>query len=183
MRKLIVIMLIFAGVVFAANMLTNGDFEQDLSVGWDQTIAGIGTITRGTTYYPDPDYEAYVYKADGNGFVTLFQAVDVEHTDLVFSVDAKLYIFATSSQCWAGAAVCVSYLNASDAVLGWTRICTFSIACPWYSNDTCHVIEAPDTSWHSYTFNIEDELQSLPGITPSEIAKIEVALLAQCFDD
>jgi hypothetical protein len=183
MRKLIVTMLIFAGVVFAANMLTNGDFEQELSVGWTQTIVGIGTITRATTYDPDPDYEAYVYKADGNGYVTLAQVTDIATTDLVFSANAKLYTFSTSSQCWAGAAVCVSYLNAADDVLGWTRICVTSIACPWYNNDTCHVIEVADTSWHSHTLNIEDEFQSLPGITPSEVAKIEVALLAQCFDD
>ena len=183
MRRIIVTTLIFAGVVFAANMLTNGDFEQDLSVGWTETINGIGTITRSTTYYPDPDYEVYVYKADGNGWVKLSQATDIEHTDLVFSINAKFYVYATSSQCWSGAAVSVSYLDASDAVLGWTRICASSIACPWYDTDTCHVIEAADTSWNSYTFNIENELQSLPGINPLEVAKIEVSLLAQCVDD
>ena len=183
MRKIIVAMLILAGFVFGANLLTNGDFEQDLSVGWTQTINGIGTITRSLTYHPDPDYEVYVYKADGNGWIELSQAIDTEITDLVFSVDAKLYIYATSSQCWSGAAVCVFYLNESDDVLGETRICAASSACPWYDNDTCHIIQAPDTSWNSYTLYVDNELLSLPGITPSEVAKIEVALIAQCVDD
>ena len=51
------------------------------------------------------------------------------------------------------------------------------------NNNYSHVIQAVDTSWNNYAFNINDELTNLPGITPTDIAKIQVSLIAQCVDD
>ncbi|KPK72427.1 hypothetical protein AMJ87_04785 [candidate division WOR_3 bacterium SM23_60] len=169
----------------ASVLITNGEFEEELSTGWSQLMSGAGVmqITRNTTYDPDPDYEVFVHKGDGTGSSTLHQITPIPTTDLEFSVNAKFYVFGTSSQCWSGAAVSISYLDPSDSLLGWTRICARTAACPWVNNNSCHVIQAADTAWHNYAFNIADELTYLPGINGANIAKIEVSLIAQCVDD
>ena len=179
------ILLLLVAFGSASVLITNGDFEAELSTGWSELMAGSGVmeITRSTTYDPDPDYEVYVHKGDGTGSVELYQATPIPTTDLEFSVNAKIYAFGTSSQCWSGAAVSLSYLDAADSLLGWTRICARTVACPWVNNNYSHVIQAVDTSWNNYAFNINDELTNLPGIIPADIAKIHVSLIAQCVDD
>jgi hypothetical protein len=169
----------------ASVLITNGDFEDELSTGWSQLMSGTGVmaITRNTTYDPDPDYEVMAHKGDGTGCTELYQITHIPTTDLEFSVNAKLYVFGTSSECWSGAALSISYLDASDSLLGWSRICARTVACPWVNNNSCHVIQAADTSWHNYAFNIDDELTNLPGINGADIAKIQVSLIAQCVDD
>jgi hypothetical protein len=169
----------------ASVLIVNGDFEEPLSDGWSEIMSGAGVmeITRGTGYDPDPDYEVYSHKGDGTGSSILYQITPIPTTDLEFSVNAKFYVFGTSSQCWSGAAVSISYLDASDSLLGWSRICARTIACPWVNNNSCHVIQAADTFWHNYAFNIEDELAYLPSISATDIAKIQVSLLAQCVAD
>lgn len=180
-RKYLMITLVMWGFVFAVPFLTNGDFEEPLTTGWLQELSGSSTfIARATNYDPDPDYEAYVYNGTGDGFAKLYQTVDVPTTDLEFSVNAKLYASSTSSTCWSGAAVVISYLDESGSLLGETMICYRAQACPWESNDTCHIIEATDSLWHNYAFNIDDELVNLNGVNQADIKKIQVALLGQC---
>ena len=168
----------------ASVLITNGDFEAELSTGWSQLMSGTGVmaITRNTTYDPDPDYEVFVHKGDGTGSTELYQVTPIPTTDLEFSINAKFYVFGTSSECWSGAAVSISYLDASDSLLGWSRICARTVACPWVDNNSCHVIQG-DTSWQNYAFNIADELTNLPGINGTDITKIQVSLIAQCVDD
>jgi hypothetical protein len=40
-----------------------------------------------------------------------------------------------------------------------------------------------DTLWNNYAFNIDDELVNIPAVNGSDVAKIQVSLLAQCVDD
>jgi hypothetical protein len=69
MRRLLVLTVIICSGLFAENLLTNGAFEQPLGTGWLQATSGVNvTINRATTYDPDPDYEAYVYKGSGSGY-------------------------------------------------------------------------------------------------------------------
>ncbi len=179
------IILAIVGISSAAVLITNGDFEEPLETGWSQGSSGSGVmvIMRDTDYDPDPDYEVYVHKGDGTGSVRLFQTVVIPTTDLEFSVRAKLIVYGTSNQCWSGAGVCIFYLNASNGVLGCSKICRRTVACPWQSNDSCHVVEAADTLWNDYAFNIDDELENVPAVNASDVAKIQVSLLAQCVDD
>jgi hypothetical protein len=169
----------------ASVLIVNGDFEQPLTEGWSETTSGAGVmeIVRGTGYDPDPDYELYIHKGDGTGYTEVSQIAYIPTTDLEFSVNAKVYAYGTSSQCWSGAAVCLFYLDASDSVLGWTKICDRTVACPWTSNSSCHAIEATDTMWHNYSFNLDDELDLVPAVNRLDITKILVSVVAQCVDD
>ena len=54
----------------ALELVTNGDFEEATSTGWEESIAGLGaTISRGTFYDIDMDYEAHLEKTSGSGHV------------------------------------------------------------------------------------------------------------------
>lgn len=169
------------GISNAGVLLTNGDFEQTLDIGWTDTIAwqtSIDTIDRGTGFDPDADYEARVKKYD-YAYAILSQTVGVWTTDLEFSVTAKLYAheYDPLDAYWATAGIVLSYLDESDSVLGQTRICYNTPHCPYMNSSTFHMRLAPDTSnWYSYSFSIDDELDSLAGVNPADIAKIEVAL-------
>ncbi len=180
MHRFIILVLII-GICGASNYITNGDFEQALTDGWLQSTSGTNTIiTRGTNYHPDPDYEAYVrkygYGTSGTGYATLYQIVDIPTTQIEFSVDAKLYAWDNHASAWAGTAVIIGYLDASNTLLGETRICARSAGCPWQNSANMHIILAPDSSWHNYNFNINDELSNVPAVNPSQVQKIQVSL-------
>ncbi len=171
-----------AVLVFSGNFLTNPAFEQDLAIGWTSYLAdpsyGYDTIIRGTAYDPDADYE--VMTASHFGYLTkLYQTVDIPSTnDFSFSIKAKIIGEDNDADtlCWAAGAVVISYLNASGAVLGETRICRFSPPCPWTNSSTRHLINVADTLWHNYSFTLNAELANLPGVTPSLVKKVQVCL-------
>ncbi len=168
-------------VANAAVFLTNGDFEQTLDNGWTDYISyptSIDTIDRATGFHPDLDYEARVKKYD-YAYARLSQTVDIWTTDLEFSVDAKLYAYEYNSAAsyWATAAIVLAYRDVNGSLLGQTRICHNTPHCPYTNSSTFHIIPAPDpNNWYTYAFNINDELDSLPGVNPADVAKIEVAL-------
>ncbi len=181
-RLLIMLSLCCAGFVFAGQFVNNGDFEQPLTTGWTQATSGSGfVINRATNYDPDPDYEAQVFKSTGTGYAKLYQSAAIPTTDLEFSANLKLIAATTSSTCWAGTALIIGYLNPSGSLLGETMICRRTAACPWQNTSTRHLIDAVDTLWHNYAFNINSELANLPGVNPASIAKIEIALYSQCY--
>ncbi len=164
----------------ASVLLTNGDFEQDLSVGWtlSGTMYSLDTVDRATNYDPDPDYEARVKKYDAP-YVKLAQTVDIPTTDLQFAVDVKLYAeeFDPLDVYWATAAIVLYYQDAEDNLLGQTRICYNTPHCPYTNSNIFHMIEVGSgTNWYDYSFNVNDELDNLSGVNPADIAKIQVAL-------
>jgi len=177
MKKYLITVLILAGFAFATQFLTNGDFEDLLTIGWLDSLCGANaTINRDTGYDPDPDYEAYAYKGSGDGYARLYQVVDILTTDLEFSVNAKLYAYDNHASAWAAGAVVISYMNESGSILGETRIYRGSTGCTWTNSPTLHLITVSDTNWNNYSFNIADELVNLSGVNPSEVDKIGVAL-------
>jgi len=184
MRKLVFMLFVAAiSIGTAGNFLVNGNFEQDLTVGWTSYMAdptyGYDTIVRGTGFDPDADYEAYTLSTFG--YVTrLTQTVDIPSTDnFTFAIKTKIDAFDNEADtlCWAASAVVVYYQNASGATLGETRICRYSTPCPWVGTSTVHLIPAADTLWHTYSFTLNTELGNLPGVTPSQVKKIQVCLL------
>lgn len=176
-----IILFVLVSLGSASVLLTNGDFELPLTTGWQQVEGGsYSEINRATTYDPDPDYEAYAKDQYGN-YAKLWQTVNIPTTDLEFAVNAKLYAYDNNQDtlCWAGAAITISYLDASGLLLGKTMICRYTTPCPWANSSTCHLIIAPNTNWNFYSFNINSELGNLPGVNPTDVEKIEVALYAK----
>lgn len=161
-------------------LVINGDFEQSAQVGWTEHIATTNyLLERDTDFDYDLDYEQYLYMGTGGGFLELYQTTFVPSTDIHFSVNAKLAAHDDSPAAWAGAAVVISYLKRNGSVLGKTYIASRSAGCPWTQTSRTHVIDAPDSLWHSYSFNISDELANLPAIDPPSIEKIRVSLFIE----
>lgn len=182
MSRYLLLLLILFAISNAGRLLTNGDFEYPLSTGW-YSIFGLAntydTIDRQTYFHPDPDYEVRVKKYDAV-YAKLSQTVNVPTTNLQFGVSAKLYAleYNPSATYWAAAAVCLRYLDANGNQLGETRIAHMSPHCPWTNTNTVHIIPVTDpNNWYDYRFNVNNELANLPGVNPSQIRKIQVALL------
>ena len=174
--SLLLLSFLLVAQVVGSELIINGDFEQPLSTGWGQIIYGSnGMIDRATDYDSDEDYEAYVYKGSETGFVQLLQVIGIPTTNLNFSIDAKLYAYANSTA-WAGAAVLISYSDQNNVLLGQTYICARTTHCPWTENSTTHIIDASDSEWHYYGFNIDEELTRFAGVNPSDVAKIQISL-------
>jgi hypothetical protein len=181
--KYTVILVMAISIASASVLMTNGDFEQALTTGWQQSTGGSYVyIDRSISYHPDGDYEARAEKGEGSGYAMLHQTMDIPTTDLEFSCDAKMWAYDNHATAWCGAAIRIFYLNAADTKLGETMIAMRSTQNPWNNTSTRHVIAVTDSQWHSYSFNIDDELTNLPGVTPSQIAKIQVALYDTCYD-
>ncbi len=177
LRLLILLPLLF-GFTAAQNLLVNGDFEQELSVGWTAGKDGNGThtIERQTTPQPDPDYEAYLKQESGEGWVRLRQVVDVAGPYLELTFHAQ-FGFECPSFCWPVASVCVEYYDAEDALLGETRFYHHDVQCDWTRTSTLDLIDIVDPTWNQYTLNIREEINNnLSGVNAEEIRKLGVAL-------
>jgi hypothetical protein len=176
--------MMLAGPATADEFLINGDFEQPLDVGWTDTVessAGTFAFERADTFgQPTPGFAAKVTKYLAR-YASLRQTVDVSNVDLAVSFDARLKISGGSSTCWPVASLWIRYADASGVELGNTRICRSSVYSTWTSSDTVHLIEITDTTgaWHNYTVHLKQELtDNLPGINPSDVAKVTVDLFA-----
>jgi hypothetical protein len=182
MYKYLILLLLIIGFCSAGHLLTNGDFEQQLNVGWSQAIGTQGisdTIDRQIDFQPDLDYEARVKKYDATHAI-LYQTVNVPTTDLEFSISANLFAqeYNSTATYWAATAVCLRYLDNNDVLLGETRIAYKTAHCPWTNSTTLHIItELFPSIWSTYSFNVNNELANLSGVNPSDIKKIQVALI------
>jgi len=106
--------------------------------------------------------------------------VDVPSTDIQFSVTTKLSAFEFNQYAnyWAAAAVCLRYFSSNNNLLGETRIVYKSPHYPWSNSNTVHLISVSDSSnWHTYSFNLNDELTNLSGINTANIKKIQIVLM------
>lgn len=174
-------LLFIAALGSTSVLLTNGDFEADLSTGWTAAFQGqlsTDTIDRAVSFNPDPDYETRVKKYDATS-AKLYQTVYVPTTDLQFSADVSLYAYeyTPSEPYWAQASLVLYYIDGNDNILGQTRICHNSPHTPYTNSSTFHMIlVAEPSNWYNYTFNLSDELPNLTGVNPTDIAKIQVAL-------
>jgi len=165
----------------AANLFTNGDFEQPLEVGWTQSVnnaAGSYSFDRWDTMgQPVPGFAARVYKSLAY-YATLSQTTAVPGADLDFSLDCRLRIAGGSSTCWPACAVVVSYLRANEEELGSTMILLRNEYCTWVESDTLHFIDITEPGqWRTYRFNVAEEIAMyLPGVNPVDVAKVKAQL-------
>jgi hypothetical protein len=178
--KVLLLVTAALGLTFGQNLLVNGDFEQELAVGWVQDTAGYGykTFGRDTAYQPDPDFEALDSLYSGNGISKLGQIVDVPGPALHLSFSANFGIGGGSSTCWPVACVAVGYLDSDGNRLGETRFYYHDSYCTWTPTSTFSLIEVTDPAWNQYELDVADELSlHLPGVDPGDVSRVEVALL------
>ncbi len=171
--------------VLGVELLENGDFEEDLSVGWTQDLGGSNyTIDRDTSYCLDPDYEAYVEKFLQT-YVELEQTVPVVGLNLLFSGEARFENKCESNTYgyFAASAVRLEYKNSSGTTLGETRIFNGTTDCDWTSGPDLHLIEVTDDTWHEFRLLIQDEMEHLPSVDPAQVTQITVGLYCYCTDN
>jgi len=172
-------LLLLSSFLFAQELLTNGDFEQPLEVGWTvDTSGGYITINRDPNLQPDPDYEALVYKLY-TGYASIYQIVDLPNLSYDFSFYARFRKKEGSSTCWPVSAVIIAYLDAGNNLLGETRVYYPSPYCNWQAGPTLHLVLVTDTLWNYYYFNIRDDIvHNLPGVDTAQVRKAKVSLYA-----
>ncbi len=176
MKKTVLLVSLLLAVAFSQELLTNGNFEQDLSIGWSRDTYGMTYIARDTTYRPAPGYAA-LDSLYGYGWSRLNQTVDVPGILLALQFWAKFEIAGTSSSCWPVAAVTLSYLDASDNLLGETRIYDHNQYCTWAPGPTLSLIEVTNPDWTEYNLDVAQEISAnLPGVNPGDISKVRVSL-------
>ena len=160
-------------------MITNGDFEQELTVGWIQhNDATYGTMTRTTTADPDPDYEAQLIVDNGVGELGLVQRFRVPDLDLSVSASLRARTDGTSGA-WAVAGVRLTYRDGDWGTLGTTVIVSPSVDCPWVDSPTFHMIVVDQGVWETHSFELADELINLPGVDPAAIEWLYVEVMIE----
>jgi hypothetical protein len=181
--KLLTVLCLGAALALGQNLLTNGDFEQDLTVGWTYTDSGYGThyADRQTGYQPDPDYEAHTYQLDNPGWARLAQRVDAPGVLLDLSFWACFAESGGTSTCWPAACFSVCYYDAGSVLLGETRY-YYSTYADWVPSPTFSLHRVNDPAWAQYNLNIAEEISTnLPGVDPGAVASVEVALLSYAW--
>ena len=186
-RNLVIVLSLslLAGIVVPAaaqELLTNGDFEQDLSVGWKDSafdLAGSHFYERSDTLGQSAGFGARAYKYLAS-YAALTQQVDVPSTNLVLSFDGRFRIGGGSSTCWPVAGVVLRYLNGAGLELGNTKFVLHNEFCTWANSDTAHLIEieVPET-WGPRELDIAQELAAnLPGVNPADVSQVRIELYA-----
>ena len=179
MFRTTVLVTVLLALASGQNLLVNGDFEQDLSVGWTCDSGGYGyrVVDRSTDLEPDPDFEARCSLYSGSGYVGLSQRVDVRHQYLAVSFRAKFDLAGSSSSCWPVAYVGVGYYGDSDSLLGETRVYHHNTYCTWVPTGTLSLIEVTNPDWTEYNIDVAEELREhLPGVDPGDIRQLRVRL-------
>jgi hypothetical protein len=184
LKRLLLLLPALLAAAIGQNLLTNGDFEQELTVGWTFTGDGYGTHSadRSTGYEPDPDYEAMTYQYDNPGWARLGQTVDVPGPLVELQFKASFAESGGVSTCWPAACFSVCYLDADSRVLGETRY-YYSTYADWVSTPTLSLYRVTNPAWRLYTLDVVSEVSNnLPGVNAADIAKIEVALYSYTYD-
>ncbi len=181
--SLVFIPLLILGVFPAQGeqVIVNGDFELPFDPEWESSLSGLGAvIERGTSFDPDPDYEAHLAHT-GGGYVRLAQRVHVPDTEIEAFLRFRLHATATT-EAWAAAGIVLEYLDESLVTLGETRIATWTRHCPWEPGPDLHLIEVPGDTWMDYAFNVTEELGELPAVDPTAVRYIQLQLYIQTYE-
>lgn len=163
-------------------VIVNGDFEQELNIGWQRNTSGLNysdEIARYQNLDGDNDFELVIEKINA-GHIKLYQTIEFPTGDLQFSAKANLRSieYNPNASYWAAAVICLRYLNDNHQLLGETRIVSKTAHCPWQNTNTLHLINVPHMdSWYTYSFKISEELSHLSGITVSDIKKLQIVVM------
>ena len=179
MRKLILILSVFAFAAFGQELVLNGGFEDGFE-HWDEEVdnsQGSYEITRSTDYRPGPDYSARIHKYM-RYYARLVQEVALPGVNVWFSADAKLLAAkgATPGH-HAYAALILEYLDAGGTVLGRTALRKKVGNYNPQNSPTERYIFVTGDRWKGYGLSIPDELDRLHGINPAAVAAVRIALV------
>jgi hypothetical protein len=132
-------------------MVTNGDFEED--------------------------FEAQLRITD-EGEVGLVQRFPVPDLDMAVTAGLKIAADAGGGA-WSAGGLMISYRDRDWSILGSTAIIFATGECPWTESPTFRMIPAGFDTWETFSFELADELAHLPGVDPSAIEWLEVAVMIE----
>ena len=185
MKRFVIVLSLLAGFVLPAaaqELLVNGDFEQDLSVGWQDTVnslTGSWLFERSDTLGQSSGFAGRIEKSLA-AFAALTQQVMVPNQHVLLSFDARFRIGGGSNTCWPVASVIVRYLDATGTELGNTKFILHNEFCTWANSDTAHLIEIenPD-AWANHQLDIAQEIYgNLPGVNAWNVAQVRLEIHA-----
>lgn len=178
MRKMILILSVFAFAAFGQELVLNGGFENGFE-HWSEEVdnnQGSYEVTRCTTYRPDPGYAARVYKYM-RYYARLVQEVSLPGVNAWFSADAKLLAAkGATSGYYAYAALIIEYLNAGGTTLGRTALMRKVGDYNPQNSPTEHYIFVTGDDWEGRGLSVAEELGRLHGINPADVAGVRVVL-------
>lgn len=168
--------------VAAQELLTNGDFEQALDIGWKDSVAllaGTFLFERSDTLGQSSGFAARVEKSLAS-CAALTQQVTVPNQHLVLSFDARFRIGGGSSTCWPVASVIVRYLDAAGAELGNSKVILHNEFCTWANSDTAHLIEVenPDVRANRQLDIAQEIYDNLPGVNAWNVGQVRLEIHA-----
>lgn len=178
------VLLLAAATVPAAQLdvVVNGGLEPPLSDGWQSQTSGVDVnIASQQLLDPDFDYEVLLTKGGGTGYGRLAQTVSLPVLDTDVSV-SLLCDVAASGGAWAAGGLMVQYLDQGGAQLGQSVLLQRSADCPWIDSNTSHFIDVEPGSWKSVGFNVDLELDNLPGVPRDAVRKLGLVLFIEAAD-
>lgn len=157
-------------------VLLNGDFEQELNIGWQTSgddYSGSSEITRNQV---ENNHYAYLMK-DLCGYAELSQIVKLDNLNQNLSVRLNLNATTNRAGYNATAAFCISFLDKDNKVLAETQIAfrTDKLA----NNPIPYSYPTKPGEWKTHTLNLKDELaKHFSKIDVSRIKKLKITLSA-----
>lgn len=178
----------------AGNLIENGDFKQDLSIGWQKDVSwNPQEINYAGRNWAKLESEGLRIYHDGASSITLSQDIPIISTKLIFSTELSL-----SARGWAGtlsnARVCLMFLDGNKKYLGEEQIqattgpgkgSTWKGGLPKDSPIFRHIYLAGvnsgengiTTPWLKFSVDLQDDLETyLIGIKPESIKFVRVVL-------
>jgi hypothetical protein len=188
-KGLLLAVLLAVALAPARELVKNGDFELPPDSSWKTYVWGDFSDTGNChlwyrhELHPDRDFEVMIHKMLHQG-MKLSQTVKIPDLDLGFAVSCRLWAKTERESLFAAGGICLEYMDASDSVLGETRIYAATSGCDWASSPVLHLIRVSDSlNWHDYQFSIASELDNLPGVERDSIRAINVYLMAYVLNN
>ena len=182
------------------NLVINGDFEQDLSVGWKKVIdwdqnnvanAGVNWAKIEPELFDSKNVLHLYHK--GISQISLIQEIPVSTTDLEFSISTKLFAagYSGDGHNYNGTFFWLEFQDDTGRVLGdiWWRAWSYG----WHTSGLTNLIDSPvrrvvvqeglnrgsvDIKWKTYTINLRDEFSTyMVGVEKAKVKKIVIKML------
>ena len=164
------------------NLITNGDFEDELTDGWE--VHNENPVLSYVSRQFDPDRGSQILRmgrtiADQTD-VWISQTVDlVAHADeYTFSVDAALAGYYQFIMGWGSAQIVLQFHDANGATVGSVSI----LSNPYYlgpGNGTHARYYVTDTAWHSYSIPFAELFWgTLTAVDPDDVTAVTIQVRA-----
>ncbi|MEO0094229.1 MAG: hypothetical protein ABIK67_08265 [candidate division WOR-3 bacterium] len=159
----------------SSNSLINGDFEQDLKVGWQISTKDYDGSSKIKRVKVKDNYYAKVEKI-WCGYAELFQIIQLTNLDQDLSVRLRLNANSNRDGYSALAAFILSFLDEEDKTLARIRI---AYSTKVLTNTPMEYnYSALPNKWQTNTINLREELKHFPKIDFKKIAKLKISLYA-----